>query len=62
MLRLALLDPTNTGRHLGGTSNLSLSNSTLSTQKRSHRSRFSSLPMPRFGRSVSENSTWRGTL
>jgi hypothetical protein len=24
MLRLALLDPTKTGRHLGGTSNLSL--------------------------------------
>jgi len=47
---------------LGGTSNLSLVKSTLTTLKRSHRSPFSSLPMPRFGRSVSENSTWRGTL
>src|ERR1700730_3321696 len=31
-------------------------------QKCSRKSRFSTLPEPFFGRSVSENSTWRGTL
>jgi allantoinase len=32
------------------------------TQKRSRKSRFSTLPEPFFGRSMSENSMWRGTL